>query len=182
MSCFITGFNILDDCRMAVSVILFSTVVALIGVQESNAVTKLVTFETFAVGDCLKAHYTTPTTGRVSINLHNASGAYVLHADYRVHWGRNPITDQPWEHILILNTQNGNEWGPEERVKDIEFTPETLIKLEICAQANNFSIVMNKKEVATYDYRVDVTEVRGLEYWNYGYDSKPQKLCVRHSA
>ena len=164
---------------MVSSVILFTAFMAQIAaVHGTDASTKLITFDNFAVGDCLNVFYTSPTTGRVSTNLHNASGSYVLHVDYRVKWGRNPITGLPWEHILVLNTQNGDEWGPEERVEDIEITPGTEIKMIVCAQANNFSIVMNAKEVATYDYRVDVTNVRGLEYWNHGYDSKPRKLCL----
>lgn len=167
---------------MAESAILFFTVFALIGIHASTASSKLITFENFAVGNCLEAFYTVPPTGRVSVNLHNASGAYVLHVDYRVNWGRNPITDQPWEYILILNTQNGDMWGPEERVEDIEFTNGTVIQLEICAQASNFLIVLNKKEVTTYDYRVDVTSVTGLEYWNYGYYSELKKLCLKYST
>lgn len=127
----------------------------------------------------MKALYSAPTTGRVTVNLNNADGEHVLHVDYRVKWGKNVITGQPWEYIMVLDTQNGDTWGPEVRVEGIESTPATELKLKVCAKADGFTITLNRKEVATYAYRVDVTSVAGLEYLNYQYDSTLSKFCVK---
>ena len=164
---------------MTAPVILITLAVAFIGAHTANASSRTMGIKTFAVGNCVNAFYTAPTTGRVTVNLNNEDGEHVLHVDYRVNWGSNVITGEPWEYIMILNTQNGDEWGPEVRIEDIESTPGMELALEVCAGDNEFTITLNRKEVTTYEYRAEVTSVAALEYLNYEYDSTVNKFCLK---
>ena len=164
--------------KMAASVIFISLVAALTGISVSDAIPEYIDLECFAVGQCIKAYYTAPTTGRVTVDLSAADGTIVLHVDYRKHWGGNPDTGQPWQNTLILNSNIGGSWGTQQRVEGVVTTPGMEMAFIICAKEKYFSIVLNQKEVATYTYRTPVTTVRKVEYINHGYDSTLRKLCV----
>ena len=159
---------------MKVSTVLISLVVAFIGIRMSNAYSYHIDPDSFEVGDCAEVHYTAPPTGRASINLYEENGDILLHTDYRVHWGPNTNT-------IVLATRTGGIWGPEQHVTDITSTPDTVVKFLICAEENDFSITFNKKQVATYQYRINAPVTR-LEYQNYGYDSTLEELCVVYSS
>ena len=171
----------LKTIQMTASVIFVSLVVALIGNSESSANSKNIELASFAIGQCIKAHYTAPTTGRVTVQLSATDGTIVLTLDYRKNWGGNPNTGQPWQNIVILNSNIGGAWGTEQHVEDVLTTPGMEMALKICAKEEDFSIVLNQDEIATYTYRTPVTTVSKVEYTNRGYDSILRKLCVVYS-
>ena len=154
---------------------------ASIGITVYSANPKYIPLGIFAVGQCIEAYYTAPTSGRATIDLSAADGMIVLTVDYRKHWGGNPDTGQPWQNILILNSKIGGAWGTEQHVKDIVTTPGMEMALIICAEKEDFSIVLNQKKVATYTYRRPVTTVTKVEYSKYGFDSILRKFCVVQS-
>ena len=158
---------------MAASVIFISLVVSFIGAY-ANA--EYIDIENFNVGNCVEVDYTAPPTGRASINLIDAAGDIVLHVDYRVSWGSPLVQD-----TVVLNTRTSGSWGPEERVTGIKSTPGTVLQFVICAEDSDFSINMNQKELATYEYRTD-TKVSRLEFESYDYDSTLKQMCVVYSA
>ena len=158
--------------------VMFISLVALIGVGISSANPEYIELESFAVGQCIEASYTAPTTGRTTINLEASDGPIVLHVDYRKHWGRNPVTKQPWVNILILNSRIGGTWGRYQSVEDLLTTPGVGMSWRICAKNNEFSIVLNGKELATYNYRTPVTTLRKVDFRAQGYDSILRKLTV----
>ena len=157
--------------------ILFILLVAMIGVVIwYNTNPEYIDLENFAVGQCIEANYTAPTTGRAAVDLIAADDTIVLHVDYRKHWGDKRATGQPWQNILILNSKIAGDWGTEQHVEGIVTTPGMEMAFVICAEEENFSIVLNQKPIATYAYRKPVTTVRKVEYTNYGYDSVLQKI------
>ena len=162
---------------MKVAVIVIS-LVGLIGVSSSNTSPHYVEVPSFAVGQCVKAYYTAPTTGRTTVQLSAADGTIVLTVDYRKKWGGNPSTGKPWQNIVILNSKIGAAWGAEQHVEDILTTPGMEMAWIICAKNKAFSIVLNHKEIATYTYRTDVTTVSKATFYNRDYDSVLRKLCV----
>ena len=110
------------------------------------------------------------------MDLSAADDTIVLHVDYSKHWGGNRKTGQPWQNILILNSKIGGDWGTEQHVEGIVTTPGMEMVFIICAEEEDFKIVLNQKLVATYAYRKPVTTVTKVEYTNNGYDSVLQKL------
>ena len=140
--------------------------VALTGLQVSEATWHYVEVESFGVGQSATAVYTAPGDGRTGINLLDADGGFVLHMDYRFHWGTNPSTGQPFEDILILNSKPANGvWGTEQHVNNFYFTPGTNVKLTAKAEDGHFAIIANGLQVATYDYRLPVNSVKRLAIW-----------------
>ena len=162
---------------MKVSAI-FISLVGLIGVSTCSARPEYIELESFDVGQCVEAFYTAPPTGRTTVNLEAADGTVVLHVDYRKNWGGNPSTGKPWSSILILNSQIKGSWGTEQHVENLFTTPGTVLAWKICAKDKDFSIVLNRKEIATYAYRTPVKTVKKVSYTNSGYDSVLHKLCV----
>ena len=71
---------------------------------------------------------------------------------------------------MLQVPEHGGSWGTEQRVTDITSTAGTVLKLLICAEANDFSITFNGQQVATYHYLNHAT-VTCIEYGNSGYDS-----------
>ena len=161
--------------RMNVSAILITLVVALLGISIPNALSEHIDPDSFQVGDCAEAHYTAAPTGRTTVNLKASNGDVLLHVDYRVSWGSPLVTN-----TIVLNSQTGGSWGTEQRVPDITSTAGTVLEFLICAEANDFTIILNGKQVATYQYRIS-GEVASIEYVNSGYDSILKKLCVVYS-
>ena len=171
----------LKSIQMTASVIFISLVAALISISVSSADSKNIELDSFAVGRCINAYYTAPTTGRVTVQLSADNSTVPLTLDYRKHWGGNPNTGQPWQNTLILLSKIEGAWGAEQDVKGMMTTPGMEIALKICAKEEHFSIVLDQKEVATYTYRTPVTTVSKVEYTNRGYDSILRKLCVVYS-
>ena len=163
-----------NSFKMRVSSSFISLVLSMITIDTSNAYHDHINPDRFDVGDCFEAHYTAPPTGRASLNIYDDKDNIALHTDYRVHWGSNTNT-------IVLDTRKGS-WGPEQHVTGITSTPATLVEFLICAEANDFSITFNKKQVATYAYRIPNANVTRFEYQNYGYDSKLEELCIVYSS
>ena len=159
--------------RMNVSTVSITLVVALIGICMLNAYSERIDLDSFKVGNCAAVHYTAPSTGRQSINLYKENGDILLHVDYRVNWSSNTNT-------IVLNTRTGRKWGTEQLVTGIASTPGTVLEFLICAEANDFSITFNKKQVATYQYRINATVTR-VEYANQGYGTTLEELRVVYS-
>ena len=157
---------------------MFISLVALTAIGVSNALADHIEFEGFDVGHCIEASYTAPTTGRATVNLVASDGTVWLHVDYRKNWGGNPSTGQPWQNILILNSQIGGSWGTEQHVEDVNTTPGTVLDWQICAGDADFSIELNGKELATYTYRAPVNTVSKVQFSNSGYDAVLRQLCV----
>ena len=166
---------------MTVPVILIS-LVALTGITVSSANPDSIDLESFDVGRCIRVEYTAPTTGRTTVNLLAADGTVALTADYRKNWGGNPSTGQPWQNIVILNSQIGGSWGTEQHVEDVLTTPGMEMDFKICANDTDFSINFDQKKIATYTYRTPVNTVSKVEFTNQGHDSVLGKLCVVYSA
>ena len=162
--------------------VMFISLVALTAISVSNALADHIELESFDVGYCIEAAYTAPTTGRTTVNLVASDGTVVLHVDYRKNWGGNPSTGQPWQDILILNSQIGGSWGTEQHVEDVKTTPGTVLDWQICAGDADFSIELNHKELATYAYRTPVNTVSRVQFSNSGYDAVLRKLCVVYPA
>ena len=133
--------------------------IALTGPLVSDANQESIDLDTFTVGNCVRAKYTSPVTESVTLNLKAANGDTVLHLDYRVNWGPNKDT-------LVLNTQTGGVWGTEQLVTDLKTTPGTLLFWWVCAKEDEFSILLNLKELTTYKYRVD-SKVTRFEFTQY---------------
>lgn len=159
---------------MKVFTILVVLIVALSGIHSSIAFSTHIDPDTFATGDCVEGHYTAPPTGRVALNLHDKDGNIIIHVDYRVKWSS-------YTNTIVLDTYEGG-WGPEESVTGITSTPGTVVELLVCARENDFSITFNKKQVATYNYRIAGAVVTRFEYENYGYDSTLMELCIVHPS
>lgn len=158
---------------MKVSAILVALIVVLSEIHSSNAFDTHIDPDSFAVGDCVESHYTAPPTGDVAHNLYDKDGNIILHIDYRVKWGPNTNT-------IVFNTYQGG-WGPEQHVTDITTTPGTVVELLVCARENDFSITFNKKQVATYNYRIPGAVVTRFLYRNSGFDSVLMELCIVYS-
>ena len=159
---------------MRVSSIFISLVLSMVVIDTLNAYNDHINPDSFDVGDCFEAHYTAPPTGRVTLDINDDKGNVVLTTDYRVRWGANTNT-------IVLNTRKGG-WGPEQHVTGVTSTPATLVKFLICAEANDFSITFNKKQVATYAYRIPNANVTRFSYENYGYDSNLEELCIGYPS
>ena len=146
---------------MPASVILVSLMVALIGTHTSTAQPdrEHIDINGLPTGDCVEAIYTAPQTESATLNLKAENGDTLLHVDYRVDWGPNKNT-------IVLNSNTGGTWGTEQLVKKITTVPGTDLKWVICAQENDYSIVFNGKEVATYEYRIDAPATR-FDYTQY---------------
>ena len=157
------------------SMVLITLVVALLGISIPNAVSEYIDPDSFQVGYCAEAHYTAASTGRTTVNLKASNGDVLLHVDYRVSWGSPLVTN-----TIVLNSQTGGSWGTEQRVTGITSTPGAVLEVMICAEANDFSITFNGRQVATYQYLNNATVTR-FEYGNSGYDSSLKKLCVVYS-
>ena len=114
----------LSQARMTVTVI-FISLVGLIGAGMSSAHPEYIELPSFAVGQCIKVHYTAPSTGRTTVNLEAADGTVVLHVNYRKNWGGNPSTGKSWNSILILNSKVGGAWEAEQHVENLFTTPGT---------------------------------------------------------
>ena len=159
---------------MKVSTILVALLVILSEIHSSNAYNTHIDPDSFATGDCVEGHYTTPPTGRVSLNLYDKDGNTILHVDYRVKWSS-------YTNTIVLDTHKGG-WGPEQPVTGITSTPGTVVEILACARESDFSITFNKKQVATYNYRIPGAVVTRFEYQNYGYESTLMELCIVHSS
>ena len=112
-----------------------------------------------AISDCImpvvlikmdaKVVYTTPPAGRVSTNLYDEDDNIPLQIDYRVNWVN-------FINTLYLNTRTGgNWWGNVIIIGNITTTPGTLVTIYIGAGQNAFTITLNGKQVATYNYRIN---------------------------
>ncbi len=167
-------FNDSLQLRMKVSTILVALIVVLSEMHSSNAFSTHIDPDIFATGDCGKSHFTASPTGRLSHNVYDKVGNIMLHVDYRVNWGGNTNT-------LYLNTYKG-DWGTPQLVTGIASTPGTVVELLVCARENDFSITFNKKQVATYNYRIPGAVVTRFEYQNNGYDSTVMELCIVYSS
>ena len=144
---------------------LSTLVVVLAGLHVTEAHYDYVEVESFGVGQSATAVYTAPGDGRTTIDLLDANAGVVLHMDYRFEWGNNPNTGEPWEDILILNSQPSNgEWGTEQHVNDFYFTPGTNMELTAKAEDGHFAIIANGLQVATYDYRLPVESVKRIQF------------------
>ena len=157
---------------------IFISLVGLIGVGMSCANINITEVVSFAVGQCIEANYTAPTTGRTTVYLEASDGTVVLSVSYRKLWGGNPNTGQPWQNIVVLNSLIGGKWGDEQHVENIITTPGMEMAWRICARDADFSIVLNHVELTTYPYRVPVTAVRRVQFNDWGYDSVLQRLSV----
>ena len=168
---------------MTVSMAFTLLFVALVGFTEVSADnSRYIDLKSFDAGGCVQAFYSAPSTGRTAVQLFNADGDIVLSIGYRKDWGSNPSTGEPWQNIIILNSQLGGSWGTEQHVEDVRTTPGTEMALEVCAQDADFSIVLNKKEMATYAYRTPVNTVSRVAHNDQGSDSVPRKICASYSA
>ena len=148
--------------------VMFISLMALTAVSVSNVLADHIDLE-FDVGQC---------TGRASVNLLASNGTNALNVDYRKNWGTNRETGQPWQNIVILNSQIGGSWGTEQYVEDVETDPGMVLNWQICAGDADFSIELNGEDLATYTYRVPVNTVSKVWFDPSGSDAVLQKLCV----
>lgn len=163
---------------MTASVITISFIVALIGISVSNADPNYIDLDSFVIEQCVEAYYTAPSTGVSIFHLSDTNtGEIVLSVTYRKSWGTNPSTGEPWQNLIVLNSKTEGAWGTEQLVEDIQTTPGTEMAYVVCAQENEYSITLNRKEIATYAYRLPVTNVNRLDF-NTEYDSTLLKLSV----
>ena len=145
--------------------VLSAIIATLAGVHLSDASDDYIETEFFRVGMTATAIYTAPGNGRTTINLEDANGGVVLHMDYRVDWGRDPRTRQPWQDILVLNSKPSNGvWGRGQFINDFCLFPGTKMILSAKAENGHFAISVNGKQVATYDYRLPVNSVKRVLY------------------
>lgn len=144
---------------MSASMTLVSFLLLFIATHMANAHPDYIDFDGLTVGNCVGGEYSAPETESATFNLKTATGDIVLHIDYRVDLGDDKYT-------IVLNTQTGGTWGPEQRVTEITSTPGILLFWQVCAQEEDFSVSINAKEVATYKYRVDTPATR-LEFTQY---------------
>ena len=138
---------------------------------EKGKVVYSINFEGLSVGNSFEVSYTAPKTERISVNLFDECDNILLHVDYRVDYGESDT--------IVLNTRTVKRgWGREQRVVGIKSTPGTVLDWVICAREEDYSIVLNQKEVATYDYRIKAAVTR-LEYQRYekSADSTLKKLA-----
>ena len=167
---------------MTVSLIAISLIMALAGIGVSNADPNYIDLDSFGVDQCAEVYYTAPSTGLSIFHLSDTnSGEIVLSVTYRKNWGTNPSTGEPWQNLIILNSEIEGEWGTEQHVEDIQTTPGTEMAYVVCAHENEYSIVLNRKEIATYVHRLPVTHVNRLDF-NTEYDSTLLKLSVVFST
>lgn len=144
---------------MSASITLVSFLLLFIATPMSNAHPEYIDFDGLTVGNCVGGEYSAPETESATFDLKAANGDIVLHVDYRVDLGDDKYT-------IVLNTQTGGTWGPEQLVTGITSTPGILLFWQVCAQEEDFSVSINAKEVATYKYRVDTPATR-LEFTQY---------------
>ena len=139
--------------------------VVLAGLHVSEASGDYVEVEFFGVGMSATAVYTAPGDGRSVVELLDADGGVVLHMDYRVEWGENPNTGEPWEDIMNLNSKPADGgWGTRQSVNDIHFTPGANVELTAKAEDGQFAIIANGQPIATYDYRLPVETVKRIQF------------------
>ena len=147
---------------MNVSAVLIALLVGSIRVHTSNASSKCISSSSFAVGYRAKVICTAPPTGRVSVNLYDKDDVEIpLQVDYRVGWNKDKNT-------ILLNTRTRTKWGKEVRIRGITTAPGTLVAIVIVAQKDSFTISLNGKQVATYQYRINKPVIK-IEYQNYTY-------------
>ena len=166
---------------MTATLLTICFVVALTGISTSNADPKYVDLDSFDIDQCVEVYYTAPSTGVSIFHLSDTTnGEIVLSVSYRKNWGTNPSTGEPWQNLIVLNSKVEGEWGTEEHVEDIQTTPGTEMAYVVCTQEKEYSITLNRKEVATFAYRLPVTNVNRVDF-NTEYDSTLLKLSVVYS-
>ena len=138
--------------------VLSTLAVVLAGLHVSEASGDYVEVKSFGIGQSVTAVYTAPGAGRTTIDLLDASGGIVLHIDYRYQFAHHRNT-------LVLNTKPaGGSWGTEQYVYNFYFTRGTNVELTAKAERNQFAIIANGLQVATYAYRLPVQSVKRMQF------------------
>lgn len=166
---------------MAASVMFISLVVTLISVSLCNG--EDTEYGIDIVGNAqvgVDVSITAQSSGRAVIHLYNEAGDRILNLSYRKNWGTDPSTGEPWQNIILLNTKIGGSFGQLQRVEDIYTTVGTVMAFEIRAQDTAFSITLNEKEIATFDYRATDNVVKKVLFLPYESDSTLVKLCAKY--
>ena len=158
---------------MKVYALLYLLVMVLNGIQMSKTDTTSITLDSFQVGKCVGSRYTTPPTGRTTLNLYEENGDIPLHVDYRVNW-------ETFINTLLLSTRTGGTWVSHQNVTGITSPSGTVVEILICANGNGFVLAFNRMQVATYSYpNINNTNIIRFEYENYSsYSSTLKQLSM----
>lgn len=89
--------------------------------------------------------------------------------DINLACGPRPESDEVPLHVsvrqdekkFVFNTFQGGEWGKEER-KSSPYKEGDNVDIRIRAHDNKFEVIVNQKELCTYDYRMPLTSITHL--------------------
>ena len=98
----------------------------------------------------LVVEYSSPTEGRVFVNLFNDNEDIVLQVDARFDW-------HGWKNVVVLNSKKADgQWGKQVETDQFPFPgcgSIIPIRMRIEARESTFHITANGIDVATYPYQ-----------------------------